>query len=229
MSSPDTNRRPLKSRETSWAKSIASALTRSGIHPNTISLASIAFAIQGSAALLTTRYVDPLPAILFYLLTIVGIQGRLLCNLFDGMVAVEGGKKTPTGDLYNELPDRVADTLFLLAAGYAGGTSLSITLGWLASLLAMLTANVRVLGRSAGAGMHFSGLMAKQKRMATLTVACLVAPLLHLTHLAAPSLVLSVTLGIIAAGCIVTVFQRLSLICRDLNANAASRNKEAAP
>ena len=32
------------------------------------------------------------------------------------MVAVEGGKSTPTGALYNEVPNRVADNLLLLVS-----------------------------------------------------------------------------------------------------------------
>ena len=31
----------------------------------------------------------------------VAIPLRLLCNLFDGMLAVEGGLKSPTWPLYN--------------------------------------------------------------------------------------------------------------------------------
>lgn len=45
------------------------------------------------------------------ILAAVFIQCRLLCNLFDGMVAVEGGKSTPSGELFNDIPDRVADPL----------------------------------------------------------------------------------------------------------------------
>ncbi len=47
------------------------------------------------------------------------VQLRLLCNLLDGLVAVEGGLRTKTGEIYNELPDRISDALFLAAAGYA--------------------------------------------------------------------------------------------------------------
>ncbi|WP_225981395.1 hypothetical protein [Mannheimia pernigra] len=53
------------------------------------------------------------------------------------MVAVEGGKKTANGAIFNEFPDRVADSLFLIALGYA---TPFFWLGWLAALLAALTA-----------------------------------------------------------------------------------------
>jgi phosphatidylglycerophosphate synthase len=51
------------------------------------------------------------------LLAAAAIQLRLLCNLLDGMLAVEGGLKTPLGELYNEIPDRLADVAILAGAG----------------------------------------------------------------------------------------------------------------
>lgn len=213
-------RRPLKSRDTAWAKSIAGALTRAGVAPNTISLASIAFAAAGAVGIAATRHTSPVLQIPLFLLGILGIQGRLLCNLFDGMVAIEGGKKSVVGDLYNELPDRVADTLLILATGYAATQPWGLHAGYLAALLAMLTATVRLLGKTSGAAMHYSGFMAKQKRMAVLTAACLLAPLLNLLHLLATPHTLLAALVLITLGCLVTVIQRLRLIVRDLQAQS---------
>jgi phosphatidylglycerophosphate synthase len=100
------------------------------------------------------------------------VQLRLLCNLLDGMVAIEGGKSTPTGALFNEMPDRLADALFLVPLGYAGGYP---WLGWLTALLAVLTAYIRVLGGALGQRQDFGGILPKQRRMAVLTLALLVA------------------------------------------------------
>jgi phosphatidylglycerophosphate synthase len=87
-------RRPLKSRQKRWAQALAVRLARTGITPNQISVASFVAAPRAGAA--------------------VGIQLRLLCNLLDGLVAVEGGKKTPAGELYNnDVPDRAADVALL--------------------------------------------------------------------------------------------------------------------
>ena len=62
------------------------------------------------------------------------IQLRLVCNLIDGMVAVEGGLGTKTGDVFNDLPDRLADVLLLAGAGYAAReVPHAIELGWLAT------------------------------------------------------------------------------------------------
>jgi len=41
-----------------------------------------------------------------------------VCNLLDGMVAIEGGLKTPAGELFNDVPDRISDPLILVGAGY---------------------------------------------------------------------------------------------------------------
>ena len=40
----------------------------------------------------------------FWSLARSACQGRLLCNLFDGMVAVEGGKREADGPFWNEAP-----------------------------------------------------------------------------------------------------------------------------
>ena len=158
------DRRPLASRDTAWARRIASALARSSITPNQISTVSIAFAALGAWGLVDMRPLALVGAA-------ICVQLRLLCNLIDGMVAIEGGKQSATGALYNEFPDRIADSLFLVALGYACGVP---WLGWLAALLAALTAYVRATGGALGLAQDFRGPMAKPHRMAVLTVGCLV-------------------------------------------------------
>ena len=157
------DRRPLASRHTAWARRIASTLARSSVTPNQISTVSIAFAALGAWALVDARPLALVGAA-------ICVQLRLLCNLIDGMVAIEGGKQSPVGALYNEFPDRIADSLLLVALGYASGAP---WLGWLAALLAALTAYVRATGGALGLAQDFRGPMAKPHRMAVLTVACL--------------------------------------------------------
>lgn len=160
-------RRPIAARRSGFARSLTRALLRTPVTPNQISLASVLFAAAGSIALL---YAPGHP--LLYLAAVAGIQLRLLCNLLDGMVAVEGGRGSALGALYNEFPDRVADTLLILAMGYAAGSS---WLGWACALAAALTAYVRVFGGALGQAQDFRGPMAKQHRMALLTAACVLA------------------------------------------------------
>lgn len=221
------SRRPLKVRQTRWATAIAKRLAGAGVAPNHISLASIAFATLAAAAFVGTRYANaPIVDAVLFLLAIVGIQGRLLCNLFDGMIAVEGGHRTPTGELYNETPDRVADTLILVAAGYAADPVYGPTLGWLAALLAMATAYVRVLGKACGAGTYFVGPMAKQHRMAVITWVAFIAFLIRIFDDGVmPALdrrQLSAGLALVSLGCVPTLWRRLSRIARDLNAKGVA-------
>src|SRR5690606_2532796 len=136
-----------------------------------------------------------------------------LCNLFDGMVAVEGGKSTPAGALYNEVPDRIADSLLLVALGTAAGLAWA---GWMAALLAALTAYTRTLRGALGQPQDFRGPMAKQHRMALMTLACVLAPFEAM--LAGTAYALAVAVLAIAAGALLTCGTRLRAIARRLEA-----------
>jgi phosphatidylglycerophosphate synthase len=190
-------------------------LARKNVSPNAISLGSIAFALFGGLAYAGCVYSNSrgLTAALL-IVACVGIQGRLLCNLLDGMVAVEGGKGTRAGEIYNDAPDRVADVIVLVGAGYAAGGEYGPLLGWIASVVSLLTAYVRVLGRSIGTGIYFIGPMAKQHRMATLTIANVLSAIL--TVWSWQRWPLFIALVLITVGGVVTVFRRLHRIHSDL-------------
>jgi phosphatidylglycerophosphate synthase len=126
------NRRPLKTRQAGWARGLAQALGAMGITPNAISVLGIGAAALGAGAMLHAPE-NPL----FWLLGALGIQIRLLANMLDGLVAVEQGKASATGPLFNELPDRIEDALLLVAAGYGAGAP---ELGYGATVLAVATA-----------------------------------------------------------------------------------------
>lgn len=170
--SPD--RRPMKTRSARWARSFAHALARLGVSPNAVSLGSVAIAFVGAALLARIARGDSHP--LLYLLAAACIQLRLLFNMLDGLIAVEGGRQTKTGELYNEIPDRIADVAFLAAAGYASlHGPWGVALGWSAAALAATTAYIRALGARRGHAQDFCGPQAKPHRMFLLTVACLLA------------------------------------------------------
>ena len=196
-------RRPLKSRETVWAARLARWLVVARLRPNQISLGSVVAA--GIAGFCLLRG--------WYIVAAVFIQLRLLCNLLDGMVAIEGGCRSASGDIYNDLPDRVSDALILVAAGYASTwPAWSHELGWSAALLAILTAYTRILGGACGLPQDFGGPMAKPHRMAVMTAACLLA--------LADSRVLAVGLMIVAVGSLATVALRIRRIVQRLEASA---------
>lgn len=200
-----TNRRPLASRGSRWARALSTALARSAITPNQISVASIAFAAAGAALLLAW----PTPPGL--VLCALCVQLRLLCNLLDGMVAIEGGKSSPLGALYNEFPDRIADSLLIVALGHA---ALMPWLGWLGALLAALTAYIRTTGGSLGLAQDFRGPMAKPHRMAVLTVACLAGALESLAGDTRYALLAAA--AVIAAGSALTCVMRTRALARQL-------------
>ena len=111
----ETARRPLKTRQRAWANLLAQLLVKSHVSPNAISIASIFFACGAGVAL----YFSPMfiggKHALMLVLAMAGIQGRLLCNMLDGMVAIEGGRQTKSGEIFNDLPDRIADAaIFIL-------------------------------------------------------------------------------------------------------------------
>ena len=183
------NRRPLKTRSSQWAQRLAAYLASTAISANQISVLSVVFAAAGAAALLAAS--GPWALVV----CAVCIQLRLGCNLLDGMVAVEGGKKSPVGVLYNEIPDRIADSLFIVAAGYSVHWP---WLGWCGALLAALTAYIRALGGSLGLAQDFRGPMAKPHRMAVLTIGCIVGAAESArwgTHYALLAAVLVITVG----------------------------------
>lgn len=201
-------RRPLKTRSNPVFVSLAAWLTRSGASPDAISFASMIFATLAGAAFVGTDFLDGWPGVLLWPAAAAGIQLRLACNLLDGMVAVEGGKKSPTGALWNEIPDRYSDAVILIGAGYAAGGWES--LGWMAALLAVLTAYIRAMGAATGCGEHFEGVMSKPKRMAAMTLASLGAMFLP----AFPWMILA--LAIVSVGSLITFLQRLWNISRQL-------------
>lgn len=148
-------------------------------------------------------------------LAAAGIQLRLLCNLLDGLLAVEGGLKSALGDVYNDAPDRVADVLILVGAGYALGPRLAF-LGWLAALLAVMTAYVRTLAGALGATQRFTGPMAKQHRMFVLTLGCLAAAAELVAN--GTRMSLTVALVLIVLGAAATTMRRLSDLSKELRA-----------
>ncbi len=167
-----SNRRPVRSRGSAWASALASALARNRVSPDLVSAMSVAFALVGFAAFALSGLSEGAARIVWLGLALIAIQLRLICNVLDGLVAVEHGKGGPAGPIWNELPDRISDALFLIGAGYgvvAAAPHLGPALGWLCAALAILTAYVRELGRGLGFPADFSGPLAKPQRMGALT------------------------------------------------------------
>jgi len=212
------DRREIKTRDKKWAKDLAKFVAaKTNLTPNSISVLSVVFAMLSCGAYCLYR-TDIIPlqwSFIIPLLAVIFMQLRLLCNLLDGMVAIEGGQKSAAGDIYNEFPDRLSDSFIIIGAGIAGCTETSLILSLLAALLAMFTAYTRLLGGAIGTIQYFIGPMAKQHRMALLTVCtliCVISPVKPDINL----YVYPIALAIIIAGCVVTVWRRINRIAKDL-------------
>jgi phosphatidylglycerophosphate synthase len=201
------NRRPLTSRSSSWAIFLANALIRARASPNTISVVSIFFASLGAYLLVC------IPTVGGLLGAAVCVQLRLLCNLLDGMVAIEGKLQSATGALYNEIPDRIADSLIIVALGYAIDESY---IGWYGALAAAVTAYIRVLGGALGLKQDFRGPMAKPHRMAVVTAGCILGAIE--LRLAGSHWILTAAAWIVAIGSTITCGTRALAIARQLRA-----------
>ena len=204
------NRRPLKSRGTAWAALAARAALKSGISADGVSIVGIVISVIGAAAL-----VSGFGAPWHFLIGAAAVQLRLLCNMLDGMVAVEGGRKSVYGPIYNELPDRIEDSVLLIAAGYAADPELGLALGLTTALLAAICAYVRLLGGTLGQAQDFVGPQAKPHRMFVLTIGLLAAFLIALAG-SGPRPWLLLALAIICAGTLLTIIRRTLRIARRL-------------
>lgn len=202
------NRRPLKSRNTALAKKIAAYLCKKNLKPNDISLASMAFAFCAGLFLASSHLIhDSFFKGTVLILAALMIQGRLACNLFDGMVAVEGKKSGPSGELYNDVPDRFADAFILIGLGYGASGSFAYELGYLGAIFAILTAYVRTLSSSLQVPVRYLGPMAKQHRMALVTFACVLS--LFESSFTSEGKVFYGALWVVNIGCMLTIYRRL--------------------
>ena len=224
---PPAARRPLATRDARWAKALAGRLARAGVNPNGISFASLVFAGAGAWAFTALGEARGGARVALALAGAASIQLRLLANLLDGLVAVEHGRKQATGDLWNEVPDRVADVAFFLGAGYGlvgfgatiDGEALGPLLGWSAAALALATAYVRQLGGALGLAQDFRGPMAKQQRMFLLTLGALTCAVDGRLPWPAGTL-LAVALRRVVLGAAATFVRRLAGIARALRARS---------
>lgn len=227
------DRRAIPQRSQRWAQLLADGLYRAHIRPNHISIASVVVSLAGAIALFCTTAptLSSAGRITLLLIGAIAMPTRLLLNMLDGMLAVEKGLQSPTGDLYNEVPDRLSDLFFFAGAGYATAgfltceplgvatVDIGVALGWLTAALAILTAYVRSLGAANGVKNYFAGPMPKPLRMWALMVATLLS-------IAEPSfgwnrgVVLIVALALIALGSLITIIMRLRLISRAMRSRA---------
>jgi len=210
------DRRPIATRNRKWAQDATAWLASRHVSPNAISIAGMFACIVAGIALGMTSVADYR---ILWLVAALGAQLRLTANMLDGMVAIASGRTSRTGELYNEVPDRISDAAVFIGAGFAWGGN--VTLGYFATILAIFTAYIREAGKIAGAPNEFCGPMAKQHRMLVITLVCVYAAVtprswqittFNNQHVG----VMTLGLAVIVVGCLITVIRRLSRIIHAL-------------
>jgi phosphatidylglycerophosphate synthase len=214
-----TSRRPISDGFRATAHWATASCVRAGIHPDTISYASIAAA--GFAALCFWKS-GAHPGLLFVAPLFCYL--RLWCNMLDGMVALASGKASWRGEILNDLPDRISDVLIFVGVAHSGWVN--PFLGYWAAIAALLTAYIGMLGQAVGVQREFSGVMSKPWRMVALHIGAWLT--LAWLALKPSSLILNtwtildVTCLIVVAGCAQTMAVRLKKIMAALRAKAAA-------
>jgi phosphatidylglycerophosphate synthase len=210
------DRRPIATRNRKWAQDATAWLASRNVSPNAISIAGMCACIVAGIALGMTSIADYR---ILWLIAALGAQLRLTANMFDGMVAIASSRASKAGELYNEVPDRISDAAVFMGAGFAWGGN--VTLGYIATILAIFTAYVRAAGKIAGAPNEFCGPMAKQHRMLVITLICVYAAITPrswqiITFNDSQIGLMTLGLVVIIAGCVITVIRRVGRIAHAL-------------
>lgn len=210
-------RRPIGARAWRVSVRVSAWMARRGVSPNAISVMGMVCGV-GAGGALALAGTTALNRDALFVVAAALVQMRLVCNMLDGMVAIERRsldqaagrpprKRGGIGELFNELPDRVSDAATLIGLGYAAGIAGTLpTLGWLAALLAVATAYVRAALVVAGAPQDYCGPMAKPHRMAIVTAVCLASAVVHRSW---EDQLIAAGLWIIIAGSALTIARRL--------------------
>ena len=180
------------------------ALVVRRVHPDVLTGLAVVAAAAGGLCLALASSAG-------WLLLLVPVMAavRLVLNLLDGMVARRTGQARPIGELWNELGDRVGDTLFIGGLAFHPGVDPRLALG--AVIAALLASYVGITAKAAGASRQYVGVLSKPGRMIVLAIA---APLAFLT---ADSWWLAGAAAIILIGALVTLVQRVAATRAELS------------
>lgn len=202
------NRRDVASRGNQIFHKLSRFLIKLGLTPNMVSVLSAVFALVASFGFYLAGHNQ---VIIGLSLILIGVQLRLVCNLIDGLMAVEGGLSSPQGEIFNDVPDRFSDWFIILPIGFIAinQSPYAWEICWTATVFAILTAYIRVLGASMGAGHNFKGPMAKQHRMAVVNLAVFLSFIEHLFFNEYYGVSFLFLVTVIAIGSAATCFKRL--------------------
>lgn len=159
------DRRPIKEVFRKMGYGFVDILVERNVSPNTISYISVVLAGLGGLLLYLSTHVHWL-----LLLAPLCFFFRLYCNMIDGMVAVKADKCSAWGEVLNELPDRISDTIIFVGLGLSGLADMMLSFWVIVGML--FGTYVGVLGKAIGVHRQFGGWMHKQNRMFALAAGC---------------------------------------------------------
>lgn len=133
------------------------------VHPNTITWMSLPFAIAAGLCLYRADLGWTL------LLTPVFITLRSVCNLLDGMVAIERNMTSPQGEALQDTIDRMADSCTVLGAAFSPIGDMR--LGIVAITLMLISSYVGIQKKAVGGTREFGGILGKVDRFFLVSVA----------------------------------------------------------
>lgn len=207
-----TSRRPIANLFRGTARTAVGIAVKMGIHPDVFSYLSIVCAAISAWFFWQSRTHPRYLAI-----AVVFAFARLWLNMFDGMVALAGGKASKRGEIVNDLPDRISDVIIFAGVAHSGWCN-TVYAYWVA-IAAVIVAYVGLFGQAVGVQREFSGVMAKPWRIVALSIGALLTMILVLRN--EPFWfrgfsVLDWTHFAILLGCAQTIVIRLARIFRAL-------------
>lgn len=211
-------RRPIAGRLRTTANAAVKLCVKADIHPDTVSYMSVVSAVLAGVCFWMA------PRFPWLLVIAPGFcYMRLWCNMLDGMVALASGKASQRGEILNEFPDRISDTVIFIAIGYSGFCNEQF--GFWAAIMALLTAYTGTLGQAVGVQREYSGMMSKPWRMVTVHIGAWAAFAVFYFKLKVPGpfSVLDWTCLAVVAGCVQTIILRLVKIFAALSLKAKNK------
>jgi phosphatidylglycerophosphate synthase len=168
------------------------------VHPDVITWMSFLFSIAAGVCLFKANLRWPL------LLTPIFITLRCMCNLLDGMVAIERKMTSTRGEALQDMVDRFSDSCTLLGVAFSSFGDLR--LGIFAMTIMLISSHIGVLKKAVGGKREYGGILGKGDRFFLIGVAS-IAQYLWMDDVRGLH-VLSIMLGVIILGGIVTIVQR---------------------
>ena len=168
------------------------------VHPDVITWLSFIFAIAAGVCFFKANLRWPLLLIPIFILL------RCFCNFLDGMVAIEREMASARGEALQDSVDRFSDSCTLLGAAFSPFGDLR--LGIFAMTVMLISSYVGILKKAVGGKREYGGILAKGDRYLFMSVAA-IGQYLWMDDVGGFH-ILSIMLGLMIAGGIVTIIQR---------------------